>query len=365
MEHETIIIGGGMAGLACARRLQEEGREFLLLTENVGGRVLCENGINYGAYYITEDYTNIRQFAVLGAQIRPTDIRVHDGTKQYSIISPNIVLLLPEYIRLVHLLRAFRKRLQALRKRCIDVPQDVAIQEDSELYALYTTTAKDFVQRNRIDGITRKYLDPFFRCIGFVTHDEPNASAFLFLQGSLPIISATYEFHIDMELFTKYIAKQIRIETAMIVEKQKGGYKITTKKGSYKTKRLVIATPPEITARLLKRQQPRGVNAITLNIRGTCRLRGKYHVFHRGPFGIARQKDGSYLFCSDGKTAPEEYFTNMTIAGRHEWSPAFRFTRTLESSKEDDCYIIGDHIILSVEDAYISGIWAANDIIRR
>ena len=43
-EIETLIIGAGLAGLACARRLQEEGRSFLICeaADRVGGRVATD-----------------------------------------------------------------------------------------------------------------------------------------------------------------------------------------------------------------------------------------------------------------------------------------------------------------------------------
>ena len=36
---ETVIVGGGIAGLACARRLSDSQHGFRLMTEDVGGRV--------------------------------------------------------------------------------------------------------------------------------------------------------------------------------------------------------------------------------------------------------------------------------------------------------------------------------------
>jgi len=61
---KIIIVGGGLNGLGCAKRLKENGVEFKLITEDIGGRIkISSDGeTNYGAYYITADCHNIMPY---------------------------------------------------------------------------------------------------------------------------------------------------------------------------------------------------------------------------------------------------------------------------------------------------------------
>ena len=59
---ETIIIGGGIAGLACARKLSEENMNFKLISQDIGGRITTSsNGeINYAAYVVPSYYKHFK-----------------------------------------------------------------------------------------------------------------------------------------------------------------------------------------------------------------------------------------------------------------------------------------------------------------
>ena len=56
-KHETIIVGAGISGLACARSLQEMDRDFLIIGEDIGGRILTSEDGKYGGAY----FDSIRQ----------------------------------------------------------------------------------------------------------------------------------------------------------------------------------------------------------------------------------------------------------------------------------------------------------------
>ena len=54
-KYNTIIIGGGISGLACGRILADKKEDFLLLTKELGGRMRTSKShlVDYGASYMT------------------------------------------------------------------------------------------------------------------------------------------------------------------------------------------------------------------------------------------------------------------------------------------------------------------------
>ena len=62
--YETVIVGGGISGLACARRLIEKGRDFLLISEDIGGRILTskDGDANLGAFFVYSDFYHFLKY---------------------------------------------------------------------------------------------------------------------------------------------------------------------------------------------------------------------------------------------------------------------------------------------------------------
>jgi thioredoxin reductase len=50
---ETIIVGGGCAGIHAALKLKEAGRTYTLITDRMGGRVMYRKDLqmNFGAVF--------------------------------------------------------------------------------------------------------------------------------------------------------------------------------------------------------------------------------------------------------------------------------------------------------------------------
>jgi len=81
---------------------------------------------------------------------------------------------------------------------------------------------------------------------------------------------------------------------------------------------------------------------------------------------VARQADGSALLSA--ATADPDFsrlFDTWNVVEHHEWNPAFHLigTALLECEQRPRLYLIGDHNVCDLEDAYLTGVYAAGRII--
>ncbi|MDH3250265.1 MAG: NAD(P)-binding protein, partial [Acidimicrobiia bacterium] len=195
---ETIIVGAGIAGLACARRLHDAGRRFLLVSENVGGRLhrSSDGTVNLGAYYVRADYTHVTRYVRPGRRINRLVTRRHDGDTAYGYWNPRLMLHSKEAARLLGLLMEFRRRYDTLKHRTIDLGQAAAIRSDSMLSELYRTPATEFIREHRLEALARWYLAPGIHGTAFTSLNE--ITAFTLLLGAMPALIPTYEFTLDL-----------------------------------------------------------------------------------------------------------------------------------------------------------------------
>ena len=300
--YETIIIGAGISGLACAKTLQEKNKEFLIISEDIGGRILTsEDGTaNYGAFFVCSDYYHVLKHVTIKSRIRLRDFCFHEQDKTYVLFQPKLIRYLFQFLKVIKILYKFRKRFRKLRKTCEKLSQKKAIEQDPFLHDLYTQNATDFVKKHKIETGTAVYLSKALYSTTFSQVHEMNA--FSFLEFLLPLITPIYRFKFEKEKMIEPFKDKIIIDHVDDIKYDNDKYKIFTKKSVFSCKNIVLATQINWSkkfAGVSKTNKP--VDTNMLHVKGVPKKivsRKKYQLF--SPPGnvqaIADLFDGTYLF---------------------------------------------------------------------
>jgi hypothetical protein len=369
--YDTIIVGAGIAGLACGRQLEKKDQDFLVISKDIGGRILSsEDGTaNYGAFFVCSDYENVLKFVKTKSRIKLRDFLFHTKDETYVLFQPRLLRYLLQFVKVESILFKFRNRLRKLRKTSTIISQKKAIENDSFLYDLYMKEAADFVNEKRLEPGTNQYLSKAIYSTTFSEISEMNA--FSFLQFLLPLITPIYTFEFEKEKMIKPFKDKIKIDCVSDIQYKNGQYKLKTEDEIYTSKNIVLAT--EITwskqyASINKINLPVKTNMIHLkgNL-NTKYMTKRYHLFT--PPGnvqaIANLQDGTYLFYyKNDESSISKYFENPKIIARKTWDPAGTINghNLLECVRKNSMYIIGDYNIAGLEEAYITGLFCANEI---
>ena len=329
-EYETIIVGAGIAGLACARTLHSSNKKFKIITEDIGGRIkTSKNGrVNYGAYLVTADYNHLMPYITKNRRQRISDLHFHKRNNQYSFYSVKLLPYTLQIIRLLVHVYKFRRRYSILRKETERISQREAILKDSYLKKLYFQTAEEFAREIKIAPFCHQYLCEGLYPVAFTTVDQMTAFTYLhFLQ---PLIIPMYAFTFEKERLIKGFKKEFIKAEVIDIKREKSVYRIRTRQhADYYAKNVVVATPVTVSKRLLNIKKYRGsVNAYVFHIDGTIRKKfsiGKAQLFDvvSEVFAILQNEDGSYLLYSKtSKPKIGEFFSSYKIKGEHYWKPA-------------------------------------------
>lgn len=372
---ETIIIGGGIAGLACALKLSRAGKEFKLITENIGGRIISSDDgkVNYGAWYVGKDYNNVLPYVRKERRVKKLDIAFHEDDYFYTILSKKLFFHPLQVFRLVYLLSKFRKEYKKFKKDTENISQKEAIESSQYFSKLYNQKASEFIVENKIEDIVKDFMEKILHGTTFT--DIGKLNAFSFLQFCLPLIVPVCKFTFLKDKLIKPFESNIEIDSVSEIIKKDDFYEIRTKdKKTYLARNVVVATPIYVSQKLLNLEKINdGINAHMFHIRGAVKnewRKRKIHVF--GPESetpaISKEIDGTYLFYS--KTAKpnfEKYFEKYEIIKKKFWNPAFNLIggELLKVKQDSNLYLIGDYNVCGLEDSFITGIYAANQIVKK
>ena len=189
--YETIIVGGGIAGIGCLRSLGS--RDTLLLTQDVGGRISVSRDrcVNYGAYYVRKDYTHILSFVYLKRRIFPNDLLFETNKRlwrAHSLFIHHPVLM----FRFLKKLKQFDKHYQQFKKASEHVSQKIALSHDPFLTDIFQKDAKTYLHEQNLTSCISLFLDSIIKSSAFIDVENHDVSAGFMFQLSLILLYPIY-----------------------------------------------------------------------------------------------------------------------------------------------------------------------------
>lgn len=367
---ETIIIGAGVAGLGCAHQLAKHKRDFLVITENVGGRIATSDDgrINYGAYFVLSNYKYISSFVEKGEKLHPFFVEFHDKrNRYYHLVKMSKHPI--QSLRLLFMLWSFKTKYEWFKKQCEKRSQKSVIESDQMLEKLYVQSAAEFVKEKKISEIAKKFLSEGIYMCTFLPLSK--VSAFDFMRLCLGLFLPAYEFTFLRDKATNGFQDKIKNDSVVSIKHGE----IQTKNGElYKARNIVVSTPAAIAKELLGLKKLKaGSNSYVFHLSGELKEKwkgGQFELFESSSevIFIRKQADGSYIFYSKiAKPKLEDYFESPKVIFKKHWEPAFNIIgdELLECEQGNNIYLAGDHNVIGLEDSYITGLLAANKILEK
>ncbi|MCA9189756.1 MAG: FAD-dependent oxidoreductase, partial [Planctomycetales bacterium] len=327
---ETIIVGGGMAGLGCAHRLRQHGQPFLLVSPEIGGRVRTspDGRVNYGAYYVTADYDWTLPFVKLVDTVRVTDCWFHRGGHRYTLLSPRLIKHLPALLRFTSDLRRFRRRYNDMNALASNFPRRELIESNNELRNMYYQPASQYIRERKLESLFADYIEHLLWASFF--HDPREVSTFFLMAASLPLVVPMYSFEFDRAAATADIESQILDDSVEQIDMNGEMIRVATRDGrQLACRQLVLATPIALANRLLGPgySQPtrQGIDVSYYHVRG--KLRNTYQGPARNFFPVedgavlSREQDGSFLYFYRNDYI-DRYFSQYEVITHDTWKTA-------------------------------------------
>lgn len=369
---DILIIGAGMAGLGCAKRLNENGHKFKIITENIGGRVKTspDGDVNYGAYYITDDCKNVLPFVDLTGNVKFSNARLHKGNQTYRLFSLRAVKHGFAFLRLLKDLWEFRKHINKNRKLGTEYSREELIEHDPLIRQYYHEQAGEYIKRRGLEKIVDEYLEQFLWASFF--YDCRKVSTALFLGSLLPLVVKGRSFKMHFEKIIQDFKENIIFDSVNSIKRTEIGFELTTKSGKiFNCKKLVLATPMTITNKLVKPQKINGgINVSYYHLSGKIKPQyaGKGYNFFSidEAAAISREPNGTNLYFYSGKDNINKYFDEYEVIAHDTWSPCLYFLgdNYVNMHPELNLFLANDHNVPSVEDAYISGRYTAKLVMQ-
>lgn len=376
----TIIIGGGVSGMACGKTLYEKDKDFLLLTKDIGGRMLVSKSrtVNYGASYITSDYKNIMPYMGGGERLKISDSYFFNKNRLTTLYCWENIFELPKLIKLYGILRDFRKRINNLRKAALYESQKKLLESDPVLKSYTKKSAKDFVKENKLERLNEVFFNPVFNSTAFMGYNKANTLAYL--DTLVVILSKTYMANHERccrTLMEGWKDKVVEAEVYALSKNKKGEYIIKSSHGTFRAKNVVLALPYKDAKKFWDVPKPKyNLPIYVIHVAGERQeiyknkkivfLNPKQHditiIWKQLPGGEGED----IIFSKIANPELKEYYSNYRLIQTTYWETATVLSgeNWVEQKLDNGLYLASDYNICGLEDAFITGVYAANQIIN-
>lgn len=374
--YETIIVGGGVSGLSCARRLHDAGKDFRLISKNLGGRMMASECfcMNYGAAYMTSDYVHMLPYVEKREPLLMRDYFFFDGRNMSTVFSIKNVKHIPKMIEFVLILKKLRRHFLRYRAQAPYKSIQECFEEDPVLLKYWRMPAKEFIKEHGLEELDELYGNPVTAATAFTESDQVNA--FYYMGMFFPVILNTWivNFRYTVKKLTDGYEDKIKLGEVVKVEKnQDGTFKVNSSAGNFTARNMVFAAPHKSLAKVYELPKPYiEQQAYTFYITGQRKdiYQNKKAIVFRPKnhdvFMLWTQKNGAdIIYSKNAEPDFYQYYENYKVVKRIYWDPGMIIPKDsfIKQKLEKNVYLASDYNLSLMEDSFLTGLYAANQII--
>ncbi len=376
-QYKTIIIGGGISGLSCGRKLYDSGETFLLITKDLGGRMLTSKNFeeDYGAAYVTSDYKNVLKYVEKQERLRLRDFYFMEESIFSNVFNYKNIKFIPKMIKFVLILRKLRKNLVEYRRQASNKSVKECFTENKVLNKYWKMSAKEFIRNNGFEKLDKIYGNPITATTAFIGSDKVNAAYYIGM--FFPVILKTWivNFRHTIKKLTRGFEEKIKIDSVKKVKKRNDGqFIVYTFKEKFLAKNIVFAAPQKSLSKVYPLPKPYiQQSAYVFHVIGERKNKRKnkkaicFRPKNHDVFMIWKQKNGNDLIYSKNPNPKfQEYYKSYKIIKRIHWAPGMIIPKhdLIPQKLEKNVYLASDYNLSLLEDSFLTGLYAATQIIN-
>ena len=274
------------------------------------------------------------------------------------------------------MLQRLRKELRAFRKESEHIPQHLLIENYPYMRSLARTNALDFVNAHNLQGLNEHYFRYAFGATCFA--DVKEASALFYLGVLFPLIVKTHMADLSgtYEKLTSGISNRIHYGKVVAVTRR-GDTRFRVKiagQQDWLAKHVIFSAPYHNTGKIYPVPASAHMKPATvMYVRG--RKKPPYadkHFILLDPATSSvsliwsQHGDKDLLLCLQPEPDLDPFYSEYKVLQKVDWKTAVVLSNEewLPMNFEPNLYLAGDQNICGLEDSFLSGRCAANQIIE-